>query len=625
MNAQNRGLAIGRVVRIGVLVLSVCWVVIRPAGAFGAWKRARGTASNTAFSGEMAALSHRPVLRWSFLDDEGGISGSYISTADVDGDGAVEIVVGSRGLVEGSDQYGLVWLVESNGDLKWKSRVDGYVKWASPVMIEIDGDGLDDIVVGASWWSALFAFSGATGDTLWTSLSGLAQVGMNAGDIDGDDLPEIVVADYQNPRTVRLVNRQGTAVWPFETTGTTYNIPAIGILGSRRGTLFTSHAAGIRESLYFLDAAGGEYWRFTASPSEEQLELTPPELGYLPDYGYVSAALADFDADGENEVGFGTDLNYYVLDQFGEVIWKKPIGILSTGFTALLDDQGDTVAYLDHHYQIKDAAVVDLNGDGAADVVHNLATDWWGNQLQSDPMTREVTDLVYRNGLRARSGIDGGLLWEFNAPHSCLNPDSIGRTGEPVACVYSDGALIIAGSNDGYLYGVDGATGEIVWEIWGEFKPWDRGMALIDLDGDDLDELLVVRGNSLEAWSELRPPVLSATLVSAEVELVWGAPDPAVSYWRVYRGHEPVSLMEEAELLATLPVTQMSYVDDAAGFIGVEGMNAFYAVVGVSQDGATSGPSNTVGEWDIEASDQRSDNREDATNHTSDLLLTLNR
>ena len=59
MNVQNQGLAIGRVVWTGVLVLSVCWVAIRPAGALGSWTRARGTAGNTAFSGRMAAWASR--------------------------------------------------------------------------------------------------------------------------------------------------------------------------------------------------------------------------------------------------------------------------------------------------------------------------------------------------------------------------------------------------------------------------------------------------------------------------------------------------------------------------------------------------------------------------------------
>jgi hypothetical protein len=129
---------------------------------------------------------------------------------------------------------------------------------------------------------------------------------------------------------------------------------------------------------------------------------------------------------------------------------------------------------------------------------------------------------------------------------------------------------------------------------------WRRGMALVDLDGDGLDELLIVHGHSLEAWSELRSPVLAATLTGNGVLLTWSSNDPAVADWAVYRSLSSVPDPSTAELLAVLPAQQLEFTDTGEGYVGNEDANAFYFVVGFSDDWASSRPSNVVGEWDRE-------------------------
>ncbi|MBN1426140.1 PQQ-binding-like beta-propeller repeat protein [Candidatus Fermentibacteria bacterium] len=557
------------------------------------WPAPRHNPENTAFSGRPAALHRQPVLRWRLASAAGSVNASYLAVGDLDGDDSSEIVTGAAPTSAGSDS-GMAWAVNGQGSLVWSTPLDGYVKWASPVLLRIDGDTLPDVVVGASSWSSLFALRGFDGDTLWTALESLAQVGMNAGDLDSDGNTEIVVADYQSPRHVRCINRFGGVEWTVTTSGTTYNIPAIGHLGELRGAAFTAHAAGWRERLYFVDAEGGVIWSYLASPTREQLDLTPPELGYLPDYGYVSAILADFDGDALNEIGFGTDLNYYVLEQDGALRWKRPTGITGTGFTALLNAGGDTVSFQDHHYQVMDAAVVDLDGDGSCDVVYGLGSDWWGRQVQGEPATLEVTEVVYRNAMVARGGLDGRLLWQFDALHPCLETHGRGRMGEPVACLVGGDVVVIAGSNDGYLYAVHGSTGALLWELWGDSMTWRRGMALADLDGDGLDELIVARGGGIEAWSSLASPVVSALTGQGGVQLSWFG-DSASEEWRIYRcsgAHAP-----QGELLATLPAGVTTLTDPAPGFWQNPGLNAYYYVVGAA--GTTmSGTSNRVGEFD---------------------------
>lgn len=567
------------------------------------WCTSRCTARNTAFSARAAMLETTPVRRWQFVPAEGAVSGSYLAAGDLDGDGSPEIAAGSAPMGAGAENVGILWVVDRFGHQRWSAAIDGYVKWASPVMTRMDGDTLPDVVVGSSWWSTLFAFCGVDGETLWTALEGLSQVGMNGGDLDGDGMEELVVADYQSPRHVRSVDRTGQTSWTATTSGTTYNIPAIGELGGVRGTLFTAHAASWRERLYFVDPGGEVIWTYLASPTETQLQLTPPQLGYLADYGYVSAVLADFDGDGVTEVGFGTDLNYYVVEHDRALLWRQPTGIQGNGFTAVVNGGGDTVSCSDHHYQVMDAAVVDLNDDGAADVVYGLGSDWWGRQVQGDPSSLEVTEMIYRNALIARSGIDGALLWRFDARHPCIETRGIGRMGEPVACMVGGEVVVIAGSNDGYLYAVRGVDGQMLWELWGGGYLWQRGMALADLDGDGLDELVVVRRGGIEAWSSLGRPVLSVALDSNGIALAWSG-DAATQAWEVYRGSRAWFAEGEAELIATLAAATTTFTDPAVGFLANPAVNAYYRVVATA-GAASSLSSNEVGEFDWDVSGER--------------------
>ncbi len=560
------------------------------------WITARHDPHNRASSERQARLVTTPVMRWRYQPTGGTVVGSYLASADLDGDGRPEVAVGSGPMGPGNEASGRLWVIDAMGNERWSVALDGYVKWASPVMACLDADSLPDVVVGGSWWSTLFALRGTWGDTLWTALSGLCQVGMNAGDLYGDGSPEVIVGDYQSPRHVRALDRTGSVLWTLDTSGTTYTIPAIGLLGQTRGVLFTCHAPGWRERLCFVDPAGREVWSYVASPTPSQLLFTPPELGYLPDYGYTSAVLADFDGDGGNEVGFGTDLNYYVLDANGTLRWRQPTGIIGAGFTAIVNANGDTVSYVDHHYQIMDAAVADLNGDGACDVVYGLTSDWWGHAIQGDPSSLVVTRVVYRSALVARSGIDGGLMWRFDARHPPLDPWGRGRMGEPVVCRVGQEAFVIAGGNDGYLYAVRGSDGELVWEVWGEGSLWQRGMALVDLDRDGVDELVVVHGGGIEAWSSLLAPTLSISLQPEGVSLRWTG-DPATQWWRVYRASSSSFGVAEAQVIATLQGASTTFTDPAVGFLLNPAANAFYRVVGITGE-ASSQPSNEVGEFD---------------------------
>ncbi len=141
---------------------------------------------------------------------------------DVDGDGLPDLLVGARGEDSGGGAYlfldaprGELPLAEAAGQLHGEEPYD-YAGWALAGAGDVNGDGLNDILVGAygrdDGW--LDACGGAylihgRGREAWTALSSLSQAEVSwlgeragdhagwsvasPGDVDGDGRPDLVV------------------------------------------------------------------------------------------------------------------------------------------------------------------------------------------------------------------------------------------------------------------------------------------------------------------------------------------------------------------------------------------------------------------------------------------------
>jgi outer membrane protein assembly factor BamB len=188
-------------------------------------------------------------------------------------------------------------------------------------------------------------------------------------------------------------------------------------------------------------------------------------------------------------LGAGTDLNAYALSLTGEPRWKAPTGILSNGYTRTQHLDG-SVTYRDHHYQVFDAATGDLNGDGAADVVFGLNSDY---HLYVDQATGQVNVdlLAQRNRVRALDGRTGEILWEFEGQHHVAGEPA--WMADPVmADVNGDGQLdVLVRSSDRHLYALDGPSGHALW-VWSAQGLMGRGLVVADLDADGMGEIALV-------------------------------------------------------------------------------------------------------------------------------------
>ena len=193
------------------------------------------------------------------LGDAPDIYGSHVVdsapvVADIDGDGQLEIIVGSydhhlyayrangqflwkyetRDVIMSTAAVGdvapgspgleivigsgdrFIYLLSSSGQLLWK-RATGWIVRSSPLLVDIDGDGALEIVVGSDD-KKVWAWRN-NGDLVagWPQITGAAVASSPiAGDVDNDGQPEIIVGSDDG--FVYAWNADGTAAegWPKE-------------------------------------------------------------------------------------------------------------------------------------------------------------------------------------------------------------------------------------------------------------------------------------------------------------------------------------------------------------------------------------------------------------------------
>jgi hypothetical protein len=156
--------------------------------------------------------------------------GWSIATGDMNGDGAPEVVVGAPGADEGTGRV-LVWdgaaFMEAAGDPRYvlSGNVIGEGFGRSVTLADLNGDGLDDLVVGAPFLNptnedaaydsgALYVFFGAEDGAGWrrkmTAADAALQISepqqylrtgllVRAGDVDGDGQMDLAILHRTEP------------------------------------------------------------------------------------------------------------------------------------------------------------------------------------------------------------------------------------------------------------------------------------------------------------------------------------------------------------------------------------------------------------------------------------------
>ncbi len=356
------------------------------------WPTYGGNLENTHFQKMVGAMETAPYVKWSY--GTGGMVESYgAAVADVDGDGATEVVIGSN-------SNKVFCLSGVTGNLKWSYTIVGSI-YSSPATADVDGDGVMEVVFGSNN-NNIYCLSGTNGGSEWIYTTGDDVISSPAiADVDGDGAMEVIFGSYDN-KIYCLNGANGGVEWSYVTGGDVRSSPAIADVDSD-GTLEVV-VVGWDNKVYCLSGATGA------------LEWSYMTGGNL----YSSPAIADVDGDGVMEIVFGNaDSKVYCLSgATGALEWSYIAGNQVCSSPAIADVDGDGT--IEIMVGSNDSTVYCLNG-----VTGGIKWSYYGGgrihrgisvaDLDGDVSGECKLEVLIPNQdsnlLTCLNGEDGSVLW----------------------------------------------------------------------------------------------------------------------------------------------------------------------------------------------------------------------
>lgn len=145
------------------------------------------------FASKLLLAVPTPEILWHFDTDDSAFG--MTATGDIDGDGKLELVFGCYR----NDDH-IYALNAEDGSLLWKYNAtlnapDG-CNDVAPILFDIDGDGVLEIIVPSSCNPIVTCFNGKDGSVIWQSKTKGSDSPPTIADIDNDGQQEIIFGEF---------------------------------------------------------------------------------------------------------------------------------------------------------------------------------------------------------------------------------------------------------------------------------------------------------------------------------------------------------------------------------------------------------------------------------------------
>lgn len=343
----------------------------------------------------VANAQYPEILWWFDLDAPSFGSGA---TADIDGDGKLEIVFGTYF----NDEK--IWALNADsGTVLWSYNTGG-CNDASPVIADVDLDDSLEVIVAASSPCRVFCFKGHSGEIEWSASTGSNSIDSPpaVADVDNDGKPEIVFGTFYG-YVYCLNGEDGSQCWRT-------NLGTNSFIQSGPNILDLDDD----QQLDIVVAQWSGDSRVYALKGDDHSELWHSDLPQ--DWMYHGGSFADIDEDGKPEIAIGCyDNSLYVLNgEDGSLEWDYPTSSYVGAPTSIADLNGD------EHLEIVMVSynrLIVLTHTGSLLWDYSTGGNIFRGAAISDVDGDEIPDVAFGSDdgiLRVLRGTDGHLIWSYN-------------------------------------------------------------------------------------------------------------------------------------------------------------------------------------------------------------------